>query len=169
MTPAENEFGDADGTLTCPGCGLVGGPAEGPTHPYMLSSPRCWSLYGELLAVGGGQLSIDSYAVQHPGVPESRSIQSVGVHLVSLCAAFERSWPHERATHLIHRAVDLNPGWQWLDPEPPLGTITVAEVVGENDLIARSEIVTSWAEEMWGVYEDHHSLVRQWLDAVLGE
>ena len=40
----------SDSQETCPGCGLLAPRSEGPVHRYMLSSPGCWALYGELLA-----------------------------------------------------------------------------------------------------------------------
>ena len=40
---------------------------------------------GELRNPDIHRLSVDTYAVQHPGVPERRSIQSVAVHLMCLC------------------------------------------------------------------------------------
>lgn len=151
----------------CPGCGLTGGPEEGAIHPYMTSSPRCWTLYGELLATGpAGQLAVDSYAVQHPGRPERRAIQSVAVHLVSLCAAFERDWPVDLATDLIRHAVDNDPGWRWLAPEPPIGTIAVADVVAV-EWVERTPLITRWATDVWEAYADHHDQVRTWLDTVL--
>ena len=154
----------------CPGCGLAGGPTDGPTHPYILSSPRCWARYTELLATGpGGQLAVDAYSVQHPGVPERRAIQSVGAHLVSLCAAFERDWPPARAISLVQRAVEHDPGWKWLDPEPPLGALTIDDVMAASEWADRSELVERWAFDMWMEYADHHDLVRKWLDAVLGD
>jgi hypothetical protein len=154
----------------CEGCGLSGGSADGPTHPYILSSPHCWALYTELLATGaGGQLAVDAYSVQHPGIPERRSIQSVGAHLVSLCAAFEGGWPPHRAAQLLKKAVDLNPGWRWLDPEPPLGTITIADVIAVEDWADRTAVVERWAQEMWTEYEAHHDLVREWLATIIGE
>ncbi|HSJ29216.1 MAG TPA: DUF5946 family protein [Acidimicrobiia bacterium] len=154
----------------CPGCGLEGGPADGPTHPYMLSSPRCWQLYTELLATAPmGQKGIDAYAVQHPGVPERRAIQSVGAHLVSLCAAFEHDWPPAGATDLVKRAVEASPGWVWLDSSPPVGTITVDDVIAEPDLPSRLAAVDSWARDVWAAYSDHHATVRSWLEQILGD
>jgi hypothetical protein len=35
-------------------------------------------------------LTVDAYTVQHPGVPDRRSIQSVAVHSMSLCLVIER-------------------------------------------------------------------------------
>ena len=34
----------------CPGCGALLPVENGPTHPYMRSSPACWARYGEVLA-----------------------------------------------------------------------------------------------------------------------
>lgn len=152
----------------CEGCGIAGGPVDGPTHPYILSSPQCWALYTELLATGpGGPLAVDAYAVQHPGVPERRAIQSVGAHLVSLCAAFERNWPPARAASLLQRAVENDPGWRWLDPDLPLGVLTIDDVLAARDWADRSEMVERWAQDLWMAYDDHHDLVRDWLDAIL--
>lgn len=91
---------------SCVGCGLVSPPAHGPTHPYILSSPGCWSLYGELMASGVSQMAVDTYAVQHPGVPERRAVHSVAIHLISLSAAFECQWPPERSPLLINRSLE---------------------------------------------------------------
>lgn len=154
----------------CPGCGLEGGPTDGPTHPYMLSSPYCWQLYTELLATAPmGQKGVDAYAVQHPGVPERRAVQSVGAHLVSLCAAFERDWPPARATELVKRAVESDPGWVWLDPDPPIGNITVEDIIAEPDVPSRLTSVDRWARDVWVAYSDHHVSVRNWLDRVLAD
>lgn len=156
-------------TIVCPGCGLEGGPDDGPTHAYMLSSPRCWELYGELLATGpAGQLAVDAYAVQHPGIQERRAIQSVGAHLVSLCARFEHGWQPSQATQLLQRAVELNPGWKWLDPVTPVGTITVADVVSIAHPTERTETVEAWAEDVWDAYRDERDQVREWVSRVIG-
>jgi Family of unknown function (DUF5946) len=148
----------------CPGCGLVAEPAQGPTHSYIGASPGCWALHGQLMVagLGPGQLVTDTYAVQHPGVPQRRAIQSVCVHLVSLCAALERGWPPHRGPDLLRRALAAPPGWRWLDPQPPLGTITVADVLGGRP-------VHDWAQDVWTAYEPHQATVRGWLDTVLSD
>jgi hypothetical protein len=128
-----------------------------------------WSLYGELMVSGAGQMAVDAYAVQHPGVPERRAVQSVAVHLISLCAAFERDWPPDRAAQLISRSIPAAPrgGWPRLAPEPPVGTVTVFDVL-MSDSTDQAEPVRAWAEDLWAAYADRHALVRRWLDAVLG-
>jgi len=50
---------------------------EGPTHRYMESSPGCWYAHGEVLSREysdqafrpAHRLTVDSYAVPHPGRP----------------------------------------------------------------------------------------------------
>jgi uncharacterized protein DUF5946 len=54
-------------------------------HPYIGAAAACWALFGELSArrseepASIARLATDTYAVQHPGVPERRAIQSVGL------------------------------------------------------------------------------------------
>ena len=81
----------------CPGCGLVLPALEEPAHPYLGASPACWAVYCDVLAREYGdpayfrvhQFTVDTYAVQHPGMPERRSIQSVALHLIALCLVLE--------------------------------------------------------------------------------
>ena len=79
----------------CPGCDAVLAVEDGPTHAYMLSSPACWALYGEVMAREYASaalmevhfLTVDAFAVQHPGSREDRRArQSVWIHLAGLKA-----------------------------------------------------------------------------------
>lgn len=159
---------DGRGVAPCEGCGLVAPPAQGPSHPYMLSSPGCWSLYGELLGSGAGQLAVDTYAAQHPGRPVRQAVQSVAVHLVSLCAVFERGWPPQRAPRLLSEAVATPPpgGWRWLAPPTPIGALTVFDVLLAEPSTS-SDPIRTWAQDVWMAYGEHHHVVRRWLDVVL--
>lgn len=82
----------------CFSCGALVPQTAGPTHRYMESSPGCWSVYGEVLVreytdalyASLHRLTVDAYAVQHPGRPSPQSIQSVAVHLISLCLILDR-------------------------------------------------------------------------------
>lgn len=155
----------------CAGCGLVAGPAAGPTHPYIGASPGCWARFTELHVLGAapasGQLLVDTYAAQHPGVAQRRAAQSVCVHLISLCAALERGWPPERGPELLRRAVSGRPDWPWLDPPSPLARITVEDVL-RADGTQRGHLAGRWAADVWSAYEPHHVRVRGWLDGLLG-
>jgi Family of unknown function (DUF5946) len=130
-------------------------------HPYLGASPACWGLWGEVQLRRPGQLGIDAYAVQHPGVPERRSIQSVALHLMTLCLVFERGMDPAHGSKLHQRLVRRLPELHWLDPPAPNGTLTVADVVGGTS-------VEDWARNIWEAWSPHHELVRDWLDKSLG-
>ncbi len=88
---------------------------NGPTHPYMESSPGCWHVYGEILARQFSdpglrdvqRFTADTYAVQHPGRPSPVAIQSVCGHLMSLCVVLETHAPSDTQTSPKGRG-----GWQ---------------------------------------------------------
>ena len=62
---------------------------------------RCWALYGELLAREYSNQDY-TYAVQHPGAPDRRTIQSLALHLITLCLALEEGLdPPEGPSHEI--------------------------------------------------------------------
>lgn len=151
--------------VPCVGCGVVVEPADGPTHPYMLSSPGCWIAYGELLTHGPGQMAVDSFAVQHPGVDEARARQSVAVHLMSLCVTLERGWSAGRAMDLLRSAVENPPvAWPLIGADPPVGAVTVVDVLLSDDPVPVA--VRAWATDVWDAYGDRHDLVRGWVDLV---
>ena len=134
-------------TTRCIGCGGLIPSMEGPTHRYMESSPGCWHFFGEVLAreysdpsfAAVHRLTVDSYAVQHPGQPSPQSIQSVCVHLMSLCLVLERGGEAGYATRAIQEAVRREDRYVWLTPPPSLGSVTVADVVYYVDALGAPE------------------------------
>lgn len=141
----------------CPGCKVALPPQAGPTHPYFGASPSCWALYGEVLAreysdpelMKIHRLTVDAYAVQHPGTPEPRSIQSVWVHLAGLYLTVERNLSHDFARRVIGALAGNGGGYFWLEPPSDLGAITVACVAGASDAKAHAEAVRRWAQATW--------------------
>jgi hypothetical protein len=160
-------------TTACPGCGAVLPVFDGPTHPYMESSPACWSTYTEVLAreysnpallAGIHRTTVDTYAVQHPGKPSSQSIQSVAVHLMSLCLMLERDAPPAFATEAIRAAVARKGDFVWLKPPASLGPITVVDVAGTSGAAAHEGAVRAWSQSAWEAWAPHHAEVRAWID-----
>lgn len=155
-------------SAACPGCGLVGS-RDGPTHPYIGSSASCWALFGELLArefndpayFGVHQLSVDTYAAQHPGAPERRSIQSVGLHLITLHLFLERG-ADPRDGPSLHRRMTGRVTFSWLEPPPLSGVMTVADVLEARDAREHNRLVRDWAKEVWRAWTPHHPIVREW-------
>jgi hypothetical protein len=160
----------------CPGCRLLLPEREGPTHPYLGSSPACWDLYGEVLAreysepayFGVHQLTVDTYAVQHPGVAERRSIQSVALHLITLSLMLERR-ADRGAGPVLHKRLAKRGGFHWLEPPERNGQITVADVHQAANATEHLHRVEVWARDVWEAWAAHHSTVRRWVEDGLAD
>ncbi len=147
---------------------------DGPTHEYMESTPGCWSAFGRVLAreyqdqryFAVHRLTVDAYAVQHPGIPSRQSIQSVGVHLVRLCLLLERGLPPEKAHAAMISAANHKAQHHWLEPPASLGTFTVADVEAAVGVEEHKTMVRNWAAQMWTVWSPYHATVRVWANAV---
>ena len=159
----------------CPGCGVVLPRETGPTHAYLASSPACWARYGEVLAREFGdperfrlhQLTVDSYAVQHPGGDDRRAIQSVGLHLMTLCAVLERGADPADGPRL-HKRIVGRPAFRWLEPPSFEGRMKAVDLLPAEDVATHLELVRAWADDAWAAWRPHHDQVRDWLDAALG-
>ena len=158
-------------TSKCPACGAESPDIEGPVHRYMVSSPGCWALYGEVLAREYGdpayfqvhRLTVDAYAVQHPGGTDRQSIQSVGLHLVRLCLVFEHDLAAERANQAMLAAGESKHRFTRLEPPESMGEITVADVVRAASVDEHRAAVREWARSAWEAWSEHHPTVRSWL------
>lgn len=109
------------------------------------------------------RLTVDTYAVQHPGVPERRSMQSVAIHLIALHLILERGEAPERVTALLGRLLPKLPELRWLPPPMPNGTLTVVDVL-TADQDGHADAVITWARDVWQAWTPHHPAVRSWLD-----
>ena len=161
--------------VPCPWCGALFPDTGGATHRYIESSPGCWAAYGEVLAreyadptlfARVHRRTVDTYAVQHPGQPSPQSIQSVALHLVSLCLVLEHgATPHE-ARVALQEGTHTKARYVWLSPPPSLGAITVADVCLATAPAAHEEAVRRWAGAVWSAWSPHHAAVRAWLPKV---
>lgn len=156
---------------TCPGCGLVLPPQrEARRHPYIGASAECWALYGELLArefqnpayFSVHQLTVDTYAVQHPGSPERRSTQSVALHLMTLCLIVEDGVdPLEGPA--LHKRFIRRPAFRWLEPPRPNGQLTAADALRSRNPGEHAKAVRAWGEDVCESWAPHHQTVRGWI------
>lgn len=156
---------------TCPGCGGLFEDIEGPTHRYLESSPGCWAAFGEVLVKEYSdaayysihRLTVDTYAVQHPGHPSAQSIQSVAVHLISLCLVLEQGVDVQRATQAMQAATKDKGRFVWLTPPASLGAITVADVRAATNLKEHRKQVQAWSTSAWAAWSPHHATIRGWV------
>jgi hypothetical protein len=138
----------------------------------MESSPGCWRAFGQVLAreysdpalLAVHRLSVDSYAVQHPGGDSRQAIQSVGVHLARLCLFLERGLSPEQANEAMLRIARTKSSMFKLVRPRSLGTITVADVLAAGGPEQHVEAVMAWAGSAWDAWSVHHETVRLWAD-----
>ena len=139
----------------------------------MESSPGCWAAYGEVLAreysdpayAANYRLSVDAYAVQHPGRSSPQSIQSVALHLIRLCLLLERGLEMSWANDAMLEATESKKKFVWLDPPATRGKITVADVHATKSAQEHVTRVREWAESAWQAWAVHHAQIRKWLPA----
>lgn len=155
----------------CIGCGAAFPPVDGPTHDYMLSSPACFAAFNTLLAAeyatpslaGVHRLTVDTYAVQHPGDPaDRRAVQSVGLHLARLMLQLDSPRPPRETNAVMLRFARHKATLRPLAP-PARFVVTVADVApfaGTPDHAAR---VRAWAEAAWQDLSGHHAYIRAWV------
>lgn len=141
-------------------------------HTYVGSAPGCWLLYTEVLAREYGdyryapvhQLSVDTYAVQHPGVPERRAAQSVAVHLVGLCLMLERGRGAAELPRLRQSLASRKRVFPWLKPPPSVGDLTIVDIHGAETPETHRDLVARWAASAWQAWSVHHAQVHAWAD-----
>jgi len=160
------------GLVACVGCRGLVPDEDGPVHRYMTASPGCWRIYTELGAVSmpataRSALTVDAYAVTHPGVPGPQSTPSVWIHLVALCFVVERGCPVEQAVRLRRVGADAFDHWPWLDRPESMGDVTVVDVdraVEAGDNAVATELVDGWIDAAWGAWSVHHRSIRARAD-----
>src|SRR5688572_14539815 len=162
------------GTVVCWGCGALVPDVDGPTHRYIGASPGCWELHGELLVreiephYGRlSQMTVDTYAVQHPGVDVPQARQSVAVHLMSLCLQLERGARQEEATRMLQQVLPSKdrPVFPWLEPPASRGEVTVLDVLAARESAeTHLAAVRRWAESVWLAWSAYHGEVKGWLE-----
>lgn len=136
----------------------------------MTCSPACWLRYGELLAVQYAdqrrmafhQLIVDTYAVQHSDGDDPRAVQSVGIHLMTLCLFLERGADPSLGTRL-HRRMVGRPVFHQLEPPSSPGRLTMLDVPLEGDSYDARVASYAWPEDVWSTWVTHHQTVRMWL------
>jgi len=153
----------------CPGCGSRLPAIEGPAHAYMTSSPACWAAFNTVMAreysdpglMTVHRLSVDAWAVQHPGDGSRRAIQSVGLHLARLMVQLEQGREGEPANAAMLRFAARKASLPEL-PRRVSYTRTVAEVAGVTEPDAHRTAVRSWALATWADWADQHEFIRRW-------
>ncbi len=172
--PSQNRLHKGDNILSKVKCFACRGSfvdIEGPVHKYMRSSVGCWAAFGEVLAREYSdaayfevhRLTVDAYAVQHPGEPSKQTIGSIGVHLMRLCLFHEKGLTGKNANAAMLGASKHKSSFVWLEPPVTLGSITVADLLDTKNIENHKSMSRKWAKSAWDAWSDHHSTIRIWL------
>ncbi|GAC1532963.1 MAG: hypothetical protein NVS3B1_27200 [Marmoricola sp.] len=136
----------------------------------MTSTAGCWRGFGEVLAgdyssrarMAVCQLVVDAYAAQHPGdgsMPQQ--VQSVGLHLMTLCLFLEQGADPALGTAL-HRKMVRRPTFTRLE-RTGVGELTWRHLPKGGDPQEFRDAAHAWAQSVWRTYRDAHPTVRTWL------
>ena len=109
------------------------------------------------------RLSVDAWAVQHPGDGSRRAIQSIGLHLARLLVQIEGGLSGKAAGDAMLRFVDRKSELPELPPRPAY-RVTVADVVDAVDPADHRQAVQRWADATWHDWADQHDFIRAWAD-----
>ncbi|MDD2773767.1 MAG: DUF5946 family protein [Elusimicrobiales bacterium] len=131
---------------------------DGPVHEYIESAPGCWAVYSGILAKeyesyndmqDTHRLTVDTYAVQHPGKPSRKSRQSVMGHLVSMYYVLEKNMNGASARQKLKEFIERKQKLRWLEPPSFKGTLTVSDVALAKNSEEHKILVRKWAESVW--------------------
>lgn len=156
----------------CPGCGSALAAVDGPVHAYMTASPACWAAFNTVMAreysdpglLAVHRLSVDAWAVQHPGDGSRRAIQSVGLHLARLMVQIDDGLEGEAANAAMLGFAGRKATLSELPPRRSW-SMTVADVVDATDPDAHAAAVRRWASAVWADWSDQHAAIRAWARA----
>ena len=158
----------------CPQCGVDLPDYDGPTHPYFGASPACWAAYGVILEreysnpefFKNHRMTVDAYALQHPGDKSPQAIQSVNIHLISSTLIFE----HQAADRALNAMRKISTAskkdshlFKWLEPPKNLGAITVTDVLPHTQVDDHLRTIEDWAKTTWQAWSIHHKVAEKHL------
>jgi Family of unknown function (DUF5946) len=152
----------------CFSCKALVPDIQGPVHKYMDSSPGCWRLYGDILSKEYSpdfynqdihRITVDTFAVQHPGKSERKAIQSVNLHLISLYCVYEKKLSGEEATEVLAHAVEnknIVDKFVWLEPPEFEKTKNVTDVLKATNREEHESLVRDWGGSVWQAWSEKH-------------
>ena len=165
--------------INCFACGAKTLNVPGESHPYMLSSPGCWIMYGEVLEreysdvrySRAHHFTVDAFAIQHPGnQSDIRAVNSVNIHLASLYMIFERGlnvseaavFKNNYAQH--HKGNDI---FEWLHPPESSSELTIFDIWNNEKPELHAGLSEKWARSVWHQWAPHHKHVEQLVNRFL--
>jgi hypothetical protein len=110
-------------------------------------------------------VAVDAYAASHGGDgSERRDRQSVLLHLVALCAIFERDATSEQRIALLQRLARVKRDYPILARPDGYPALTFLHASGAADATEYDARVREWARSVWEFWAPAHEVVRGYLD-----
>ncbi len=103
------------------------------------------------------QLTVDTYAVQHPG--GEHPDKSIAIHLAGLHLVLDRGIRPSSVSKLFQRLATTVKTWPHFPPPDDLGPLTVCDVALAESVEAHSKTVGEWAGMVWNAWSQHHAEV----------
>lgn len=154
----------------CHSCGAETPPSTtGVTHAYLDASPGCWARYGEVLAreysniqyFAVHPITVDAYAIQHPGTESPQTINSATLHLASLYAYYQNHVEMSQLSQLKQYLTQRKDRFQWLPPPADLGHMTINHIWQAETAEQHREFVLQWGEIVLDCWHDYHSYLQE--------
>ncbi|MEM9339599.1 MAG: DUF5946 family protein [Bacteroidota bacterium] len=170
-----------DDYIKCFSCGARSLNFEGDGHAYMLAAAGCYEMFNEVLEkeysdfryARAHHYTVDAYAVQHPGEPtNSKAVNSVGIHLISLYFLLKRGLPLEKAALVKMEFAAFNKSRKMVEPltkPDAFEGLTIYDVWNNDDPAKHVELCQTWAEDAWEAWSAHHEVVSFWANEFIKE
>lgn len=111
------------------------------------------------------RLSVDTYAVQHPGDPKDRrAVQSVGLHLARLMRQLESARPPKETNDVMVEFARRKSTLIYLKP-PTAFSVTMQDVAPFAGGPHHIEKVRDWARSAWNDWSAHHAWISRWAQS----
>lgn len=101
-------------------------------------------------------LTVDTYALQHPGEANNQSIKSVWTHLISLYFSLKNDVGPDERERRVSTFLSRQSHLKWLSPPDFTGTVTAADVAKAGDMHEHKVIVRRWACSVWKAWWVRH-------------
>jgi len=153
-------------TEKCPFCGIQTEAIDGPVHRYLVSTPGCWRKYGEILAreyedirfFKCHDLTLDAYALQHPGVEGYQTINSSNIHLTSLYAYFVMKTDLSELSRIKQSVAKRKKDFFLLEPPHDMKELNIGCLNTNVSPEAYCFNVEAWARFVFLKWEEHHKV-----------
>lgn len=113
------------------------------------------------------RLTVDTWAVQHPGDGSRRAIQSVGLHLARLWLQLEDGLSDNSSNAAMLEFAERKAELPELRSRERY-QITVAEVIADLSEDNHEALVRRWAKATWDDWADQHDFIKPWARAGKG-